>query len=91
MDYVDASAQIIDARAIAYLLEKSIVEVDLENVVQIVTDNGANSKAAGILIMEKYPKVYWTPCVAHCLDLTPSVLFYLLPFSSKMNKQATNI
>lgn len=40
-----------------------------KNVVQVVTDNASNCVGAGKLIMEKYRTIYWTPCVAHCLDL----------------------
>ena len=40
-----------------------------ENVVQIVTDNAANYKAAGQKLMEKRKHLYWTPCAAHCIDL----------------------
>jgi hypothetical protein len=43
-------------------------EIGVENVVQICTDNGANFKAVGRILTE-YPKLYWTPCAAHCLDL----------------------
>lgn len=32
-------------------------------------DNASNYKAAGTLIEGKYPKVFWTPCVVHCLNL----------------------
>ena len=44
-------------------------EIGAENVVQVVTDNGANYKAAGRILMERFPSLYWTPCAAHCLDL----------------------
>ncbi|KAK1272530.1 hypothetical protein QJS04_geneDACA022308 [Acorus gramineus] len=40
-----------------------------ENVVQIVTDNVANYKAACELVIERHPTIFWTPCVAHCIDL----------------------
>jgi hypothetical protein len=40
-----------------------------ENVVQVVTDNAANYKAAGQLLMEKRKSLFWTPCAAHCIDL----------------------
>lgn len=36
---------------------------------QIVTDNGSNYKAAGRILMERIPTLFWTPCAAHCLDL----------------------
>ena len=37
--------------------------------VQIVTDNAANYKAAGQKLMQKRKHLYWTPCAAHCIDL----------------------
>ncbi|KAK1258132.1 hypothetical protein QJS04_geneDACA024940 [Acorus gramineus] len=40
-----------------------------ENVVQIVTDNAANYKAACQLVIERHPTIFWTPCAAHCIDL----------------------
>ncbi|XP_066318527.1 uncharacterized protein [Miscanthus floridulus] len=66
---VDASSEIANANMLADLLEKQIDKVGKEHVVQIVTDNGANFKAAGRLLMERIPHLFWTPCAAHCLDL----------------------
>ncbi|XP_052197279.1 uncharacterized protein LOC127804455 [Diospyros lotus] len=40
-----------------------------ENVVQVVTDNAANYKAVGEMLMEKRKGLYWTPCAAHYIDL----------------------
>ncbi|XP_051135441.1 uncharacterized protein LOC127254392 [Andrographis paniculata] len=50
-------------------LRKKIEEIDKEYVVQIVTDNGANYKAAGRLLEQRIPGLFWTPCAAHCIDL----------------------
>ncbi|CAD6238113.1 unnamed protein product [Miscanthus lutarioriparius] len=66
---VDASSEIANANMLAGLLEKQIDKVGKEHVVQIVTNNGANFKAAGRLLMERIPHLFWTPCAAHCLDL----------------------
>lgn len=66
---VDASSQVANAKMLADLLEKEIDKVGKENVVQVVTDNGANFKAAGRILMERIPHLFWTPCAAHCLDL----------------------
>lgn len=43
-------------------------EVGQKNVVQIVTDNGSTFVKAGKELMKKY-NIYWTSCVAHCIDL----------------------
>jgi flavoprotein len=54
---------------ISGLMSEVIDEVGASRVVQMVSDNGANFKAAGRIIMEKYNHIFWTPCAAHCIDL----------------------
>jgi hypothetical protein len=69
LESVDASSEVHDAYMLADLLEKRIEEIGKDKVVQVVTDNGANYKAAGKLLMERIPSLFWSPCAAHCLDL----------------------
>ena len=45
-----------------------IKEVGEANVVQIVTDNGSAFVKTKKLLTKKY-NLYWTPCVAHSIDL----------------------
>ncbi|PKA49076.1 hypothetical protein AXF42_Ash010760 [Apostasia shenzhenica] len=45
------------------------MEVGPEKVVQIITDNAPVCKAAGALIEEQFPHIFWTPCVVHILNL----------------------
>ncbi|RVW36895.1 hypothetical protein CK203_103150 [Vitis vinifera] len=51
------------------LMDKVVEEVGEENVVQVVTDNEASFKASSMLLMEKRKHLFWSPCVAHCIDL----------------------
>ena len=51
------------------LMDKIVEEVGEENVVQVVTDNEANFKAAGMLLMEKSKHLFWSPSAVHCIDL----------------------
>jgi hypothetical protein len=51
------------------MMDDIVEEIGEENVVQVVTDNAANYKAVGELLMQKRTKLYWTPCAAHCIDL----------------------
>ncbi|XP_039831327.1 uncharacterized protein LOC120692156 isoform X2 [Panicum virgatum] len=46
-----------------------IDEVGRQNVVQIITDNAANCKGAGLLIEAENDHIFWTPCVVHTLNL----------------------
>jgi hypothetical protein len=69
LESVDASSQVHSAIMLADLLQEKIEDIGKDNVVQVVTDNGANYKAAGKILMDRIPTLFWSPCVAHCLDL----------------------
>ena len=43
--------------------------VGADNVVQVVMDNTGDNRVAGRLLCERYPKLSYTNCAAHCLDL----------------------
>ncbi|XP_040967013.1 uncharacterized protein [Gossypium hirsutum] len=58
-----------DAEFYYRLLDSVVEEIGENYIVQIVTDNEAAMKAAGKKLMLKRQHLYWTSCVAHCLDL----------------------
>ncbi|KAH1133249.1 hypothetical protein GYH30_011898 [Glycine max] len=68
-DAIDCSNEIKDKDFIAKLMREVIMEVGHSNVVQIVMDNAAVCKAAGLIIEVDFPSIYWTPCVVHTLNL----------------------
>eukprot|EP00253_Pinus_taeda_P014402 PITA_14402 len=69
MKSIDASSHIKDAKTLCDLLDVFILEVDAKHVVQVITNNNANYVVAGRMLMERHPTLFWTPCVAHCIDL----------------------
>jgi hypothetical protein len=54
-------------------------------VVQVVTDNGANFKAMGMILMDRIPYLFWTSCAAHCLDLLLEDIGKIKEFHSCIN------
>jgi hypothetical protein len=50
---VDASSEVTSANMLVDLLEKQINKIGKEHVVQVITDNRANFKAAGRILMER--------------------------------------
>lgn len=56
-------------KAIAEYLLKAIDEVGASNVLQVVTDNATNCKAAGKEIEKVHKHILWSPCVVHTLNL----------------------
>ncbi|KAJ9552901.1 hypothetical protein OSB04_016946 [Centaurea solstitialis] len=66
---IDASDVVKNAEQLFMMLDEMVEEVGEENVVQVVTDNASAYVAVGRLLMAKRPHLYWTPCVAHCIDL----------------------
>jgi hypothetical protein len=69
LNSVDSSGETKDAPYIAKCISTSIDKVGPDNVVQVITDNAANCKAAWRIISVKYPRIVCSPCAAHCLDL----------------------
>ena len=66
---VDASEHRRTAKCIYNLMDKVVESVGEEHIVQIVTENGANFKAAGKMLEKKRHHLFWTPCATHCIDL----------------------
>lgn len=50
-------------------IRSAIMEIGADNVVQVITDNGSNCVSMGRMLMDEFPKIAWTPCASHSLDL----------------------
>eukprot|EP00253_Pinus_taeda_P022909 PITA_22909 len=66
---VDASDRVKDGQLLFQLLDEVVEEVGVANVVQVIIDNASNYVLASKLLEEKHTTIFWTPCVAHCIDL----------------------
>ncbi|GJS23832.1 hypothetical protein Tco_0452464 [Tanacetum coccineum] len=66
---IDASEHVKDKDLIVSMINEVIEDVGEENILQFITDNGSNYKAAGAILEEQHPKLFWTPCAAHCVNL----------------------
>ena len=66
---IDGSGEFKDKHYIVGVLKDAIKEIGHEKVVQVITDNANVMKAARALIKGEYPKIFWTPCVVHTLNL----------------------
>ncbi|XP_024632201.1 uncharacterized protein [Medicago truncatula] len=66
---IDASSYVKSGKSIFEMLDKFVGEIGESSVVQLVTNNGRNYVLAGKLLQASRPKIFWTPCVAHCIDL----------------------
>ncbi|GAU17928.1 hypothetical protein TSUD_330520 [Trifolium subterraneum] len=66
---VDASKHSKTANMLFKLFKEVVLYVGPENVVQFVTDNAANYVAARKLLENEFPKLYWSPCATHCINL----------------------
>nr|XP_023920608.1 uncharacterized protein LOC112032107 [Quercus suber] len=66
---VDGSGEFKDKHYITGVLKDAIKEIGHEKVVLVITDNASVMKSARALIEGEYPKIFWTPCVVHTLNL----------------------
>ncbi|XP_019431751.1 PREDICTED: uncharacterized protein LOC109338836 [Lupinus angustifolius] len=51
------------------LFKEIMMYVGPENIVHIVTNNAANYVAARRLLEREFPRIFWSPCAAHCVNL----------------------
>ena len=63
-----------------------MAEIGEDNVIQLVTDNAANCKKAGELLMMKQTKLYWTPCADHRIDLMMEDIGKIKTFKTVIGK-----
>ncbi|GAU49563.1 hypothetical protein TSUD_191890 [Trifolium subterraneum] len=66
---IDCTGEVKDRNYIANLILSAIDEVGAQNVVQVITDNAPVCKAAGSIVENMHPHIFWTPCVVHTLNL----------------------
>ncbi|XP_015065814.1 uncharacterized protein LOC107011018 [Solanum pennellii] len=83
---VDASNECTDSTKMYKLFESTIERIEPENVVQIVTDNASENVKARRMMMGVYPHIYWTPCVAHCINLIFGDIIKVKPYASVFKK-----
>ncbi|RVW92081.1 hypothetical protein CK203_037088 [Vitis vinifera] len=84
MKSIDASNIIKNGELMFKYLDEVVEEIGEENVVQVITDNASNYVNAGMRLMEKRSRLWWTPCAAHCIDL-------MLEDIGKLNVHATTL
>ena len=66
---IDGSSEYKNKNFIVELLKDAIKDIGYKKVVQVITDNANVMKVAGALIKGEYPKIFWTTCVVHTLNL----------------------
>lgn len=65
---VDVSGHANDPCCLGNLLDKVILEIGVENVVQVITEISDRFIYTGRLIMQMYPSVFWSPCASDCIN-----------------------
>ena len=66
---IDGSDEFKDKHYIDGVLKDAIKKIGHEKVIQVITNNASVMKFARALIEDEYPKIFWTPCVVHTLNL----------------------
>ncbi|KAG9444220.1 hypothetical protein H6P81_015560 [Aristolochia fimbriata] len=67
--FVEANGNTEDSDYLFELMDDMIERVGAKNVVHIVTDNIATYRTAGRFLTEKWQHIFWSPCVAHSINL----------------------
>ncbi|XP_038972237.1 uncharacterized protein LOC103712617 isoform X3 [Phoenix dactylifera] len=73
-----------------YMLEV-IEKVGPYNVVQLITDNATDCRAASEEVAKTYPYIFWTPCMVHTLNLILKDCINALPWLKQTYTTAKGI
>lgn len=65
----EASNEPHTAELIFEYVDACIERMGEQNVVQVVTDNASNNMAAKELLKEKRPRIFWSSCATHTINL----------------------
>ncbi|TVU06739.1 hypothetical protein EJB05_49967, partial [Eragrostis curvula] len=65
----EASDEPHTAELIFNYVDGCIERMGEENVVQVVTDNASNNMAAKEMLKEKRPRIFWSACATHTINL----------------------
>jgi hypothetical protein len=88
---VDCEGEKKDGAFIANILIQAIEQVGPQNVVQVITDNAKNCRAAGLLVEERFEHIFWTPCSVHSLNLMLQKIGTKIHWIKKMYEEAQQI
>ncbi|XP_073271521.1 uncharacterized protein [Primulina huaijiensis] len=67
-------------------VEKYIIEIDPQHVVQVVTENATNNMTATDLLKVTQPQIFWTSCATHTINLMLEAIRKLPKFSRMLEK-----
>lgn len=56
------------------LLDSVVKEIGEDNVMQVLTDETLNLVSTREMLEAKRPKLFWSLCATHCLDLSSKIL-----------------
>nr|KYP40863.1 hypothetical protein KK1_037787 [Cajanus cajan] len=69
LKFVDTFHAFKIANMLYELFKKVDLYISLENIVHMVMGNVANYVIASRFLEIEFPKLFWSPCVAHCINL----------------------
>ncbi|XP_059069163.1 uncharacterized protein LOC131859437 [Cryptomeria japonica] len=88
---VDCEGQVKDASFIANSLIECIDVVGTQNVVQAITYNAKNCRAAGTIVEVTHNHIFWTPCVVHSLNLIMQKIGTQIDWVKKLYEEGEEI
>ncbi len=87
--FIESKETSLDAHTGEYIfkfVDECIERIGEDKVVQVVTDNASNNMAAAKLLLQKRPRIFWTPCATHTMNLMLEAIGKLTPFKNTITK-----
>ncbi|KAM0848438.1 hypothetical protein ACQ4PT_054381 [Festuca glaucescens] len=77
----EASADAHTSLYIFNYVDECIEKIGADNVVQVVTDHASNNMGAKAMLKSKRPKIFWTSCATHTINLMVEAIGKLKQFA----------
>ncbi|XP_020195159.1 uncharacterized protein [Aegilops tauschii subsp. strangulata] len=87
--FLESKEASTDAHTILYIFNyvvECIEKIGAENVVQVVKDNASNNMGAKEMLKGKWPKIFWSSCATHTLNLMVEAIGKLKQFGPTIIK-----
>lgn len=87
--FLGSKAASVDAHTSLYIfnyVDECIEKIGADNVVQIVTNNASKNTGANVMSKSQRPKIFWTSCATHTINLMVEEIGKLKQFAPAITK-----
>jgi hypothetical protein len=80
--FIDATGKSQDTKFLLKGIKKVVADMEENNIISIITDNGSNYKKDCRCLTNEYQHIAWQPCLVHAINLMLKIIGNFLDHES---------